>query len=431
MSFLPLRLLNLALLCLATSAGASAADFFLTPQGAGTQDGTSWEQALPQTALAATVNERMQPGDRLLLGSGVYADAALKITRGGSAGKPKVLEGVDRGGGLPLFAAGWSIERPDKGPTAVQIEAGVSQVTLRALRIKGYCFGVRAPATDAARSHLVFDDLDMEQIRHGFYLADCDDLQLTRCDLKRYSKHGFRFDAGCDRVTVRACTADCSEGDAEWELKTELLPYGFNVDDSGTPNTALRFEDCVARNHMKPNQTSRYTNGDGFVVEGNARDVSFIRCRALRNQDGGFDLKVPAVQLTACVAIGNRRDFRLWAGGTLTHCFAGWSSTGVWSNGAAVTATRCTFHEHSGGAAMADDQATAPVTLADCLVTATGAAPKAEAGGRLVELKNTVVATPKNPGKDPSYPRPDARWDGLGDAMDSRAYPDKGYRSKR
>lgn len=425
----PLRVV-LALLPLLAVASAGAADLFLTPEGAGTKDGSSWQNALPQSALTAAVNERLQAGDRLLLGGGTYAAPSLKISRGGSAGRPKVIEGVDRGAGLPVFTAGWTIERPDKGPTAVSFEPGVSHVTLRGLRIKGFAFGVRASVSPAEpRTHLVFDDVDMEQLRHGFYLSDCDDVLLARCDLKRYSKHGFRFDAGCDRVLVRACTGDCSEGDLDWETKTELLPFGFVVTDGGAPNTAFRFEDCVARNHMKPNQPGRYTNGDGFVVEGNSRDVTFLRCRALRNQDGGFDLKVPGVTLTDCVAIGHRRDFRIWNGGTLTNCFAGWSSTALWSNGPAVTATRCTFHEHRGRIVHADDKATAPITLVDCLVSTT--APKAEAGGRLVETKDSIVATPKNPGRDIGYLRPDPAWDGLGDAMDSRAFPAKGYRSKR
>ena len=413
---------------------AGAADLYLTPEGAGKKDGSGWQNALSQAEFAATVNGKMQPGDRLMLGGGNYANMSLKITAGGAAGKPKVIEGVDRGAGLPTFTSNWTIEQPDKGATAISFDPDVSYVSIVHLRIKNYCFGIHnLPAGDKPRTHLVFDDIDVEQARHPFYLADCDDLLIQNCDIKRYSKHGFRFDQGCDRVTVRKCTADCSEGDAVWETKTEIFPFGFSLNDGGTPNTEFLFEDCVTRNNLKSNQMKggqpiRYTNGDGFVIEGNSRGVTFTRCRSLHNQDGGFDLKVADVKLTGCIATGNRRDYRIWTSGTLTNCFGGWSTVGLWSKSGAVTATRCTFHEERGMAAEAEDKATSAITLNDCLITSSTAATKPAKS--MVNLKNTVVVTPGSPGKDPGYPKVDPKWDGTGNAMDSAAYPDKGYRSK-
>ncbi len=411
---------------------ASAVDFHMTPGGSGKKDGTSWEDALDQAALGNTFNATMKPGDRLLLGSGIYKDAALAITAGGREGQTKALVGVDRGAGLPVFAAEWSIDRPDKGRTAIRIGPGVSHVTIQHLRIQGYSFAIHAPAVkdSAARSHLTFEDVDIEQFRYGFYLADCDDLQLTDCDLKRYSKHGFRFDQGCDRVTLRHCTADCSEGDAEWETKTELLPFGFSINDGGAPNTAFVFEDCVARNNMKSNQKNRYKNGDGFVVEGNTSDVAFVRCRSIRNQDGGFDLKVRDVRLNDCVAVGNKRGFRVWHTGTLTNCFAGWNESGLWCNGGPVAASHCTFHAARSSTVMTDDKATMPITLTDCLISILPDLAKSRPAGGKVVLEGTVVTGPGYSEKDPAYPHPDPLWDGVGDAMDSRAFPDKGYRSR-
>ncbi|MEA3207618.1 MAG: hypothetical protein QOE70_675 [Chthoniobacter sp.] len=416
------------------SAGAlPAADLYLTPAGAGKRDGSSWENAFAQAALNEAVNDRLKPGDRLMLGGGTYTNGSLRIATGGAPGKLKSIIGVDRGTGFPLFSSNWSVEHPDKGPTCVQLEAGVSHVTLQHLRIKGYCFGVKANVSpETPRTHLTFDDVDVEQQRHGYYLSHCDDLVIENCDLKRYSKHGFRFDQGCNRVTVKKCTADCSEGDADWETKTELFPFGFTVNDGGVPSTELTFEDCVAKNNRKSNQGSlKYTNGDGFVVEGNTQDVTFIRCRSLRNQDGGFDLKVTGVRLTGCVAIGQRRDFRLWHAGTLTNCFGGWSSTGLWCKEGPVTADHCTFHEHKNSAVEADGKATAPISLVNCLISSSAAAPKVETGKKLVELKETIVASVAPGGKAPGYLKDDSSWDGAGSAMDPTAYPEKGYRSTR
>ncbi|MBM3335817.1 right-handed parallel beta-helix repeat-containing protein, partial [Candidatus Sumerlaeota bacterium] len=213
------------------------------------------------------------------------------------------------------------------------------------------------------------------------------------------------------------------------ETKTELLPFGFILNDGGAPNTQVTFEDCVARNNMKPNQTKKYKNGDGFVVEGNSREVLFRRCLALRNQDGGFDLKVPDVRLTDCVAVGNKRGFRVWTTGALTNCLAAGGETGLWCNGGPLTAVRCTFHAAQGFAVTGDDRATEPITVLDSIISAAPDATVFHPTGRKVILSGTIVSGPKQAGKAPAYPRPDPNWDGRGEAMDSAAYPDKGYRS--
>ncbi len=409
---------------LALPAILHAADFHMTPTGAGTRNGSSWDNALDQKALASTVNDTMQPGDRLLLGGGTYSDPKLTIAKGGTAGSPKKIEGVDRGQGLPIFQGTWSVDAPTKGATAIRIEPGVSHVAMKGLRLKGFVIGVLAPQVKQAaeRTHWVFDDVDIEQARHPFYLSDCDDLELLNCDAKRYSKHGFRFDQGCDRVTLRHCTADCSEGDPEWEKKTELFPFGFSLNDSGTPNTAFTFEDCLATNNLMPLQTTKYKNGDGFVVEGNSTGVSFLRCRAIRNQDGGYDLKVRDVQLTGCLALGNSRNFRIWNTGTLTNCLAAWGGTGLWNNGGPLTVTRSTFHALKEGV-MTDDKATAPVTLKDCLISETTRSHHQTASGNIILETTTIL--PK--GTPAGFLRPDAKWDGLGDAMNTPT--GKGYQS--
>ena len=41
-----------------------------------------------------------------------------------------------------------------------------------------------------------------------------------------------------------------------------------------------------------------------------------------------------------------------------------------------------------------------------------------------------LVAAATQPQRDPKYVAIDPAWDGLGHAMDSRAYPGKGYRGR-
>jgi len=419
------------LLLLPLLAGSlGARDFYLSPTGAGQRDGSSWENAFESKKLGTVVNETLQPGDRLLLAGGTYSGTQLVIDRGGERGKPKIIEGVDHGQGLPIFNSQWSIEDPAKGATAIEFKAGVSEVTFKHLRLHGYAVGVYAAPvkTGTARTHLVFDDVDIEHCRHGFYLSDCDDLELQNCDLRRYSKHGFRFELGCNRVRLQGCVADCSAGDAEWEKKTELFPFGFLLNDAGAPNTAFVFTECIARNNLMPLQTTSYKNGDGFVVEENSANVVFERCRSLRNQDGGFDLKVRDVRLTDCVSSGNYRDYRIWTTATLTNCFAGWATTGLWCNGGPVEVRRSTFHQLKDEAVRTDKSATLPVTLSDCIISATDKPADQRVAGEVV-LRETIVVSGAD--SDPQYIRPAAGWDGSGDAMNSQAFPAKGYQRSK
>lgn len=378
-----------------------AADFHVSPADAG--------------AASEIFNDRMQPGDRLVLGTGIYQDLGLKLVTGGADGRPKIIEGTAGA----VMVSSWSIKKPDKGATAITLAPGLRHVVLRNLSVQRYCIAIRADrAAENPRGHLVFENLSMERMRHGFYLSDCDDVAISGCKLKRYSKHGVRFEQGCDRVALKDCVADCSEGDPLWETQTEVFPFGFCINDGGVPNTGFLFENCVARNHIKSNQTVKYTNGDGFVVEGNARDVAFRSCRALRNQDGGFDLKVKDVRLEDCVATGQRRDYRVWKSGTLTNCFGGWSEAGLWVKEGSVKASRCTFLHHRKSTVEAEDPAKRPVLL-DCLIVSNS--PGSFDGGN----SNVVARSAAELGI--ADPKPE--WDGSGNVMNSSIHSNKGYHS--
>lgn len=402
----------------------TARDLHVLPEGAGKTDGSAWEHALDVGAGIDLLKNGLQPGDRLLVGSGTYRGAEIHLAVSGTEAKPIVIEGVDLGSGLPLFTGNWNEQRPDQGTVAIEIAPGVSHVALRHLRFRDHMMTVFAKS-GAARRGLFFTGLDMQRMRHGFYLSDCAALLIEDCHLRRYTKHGFRLESGCVEVTLRRCTADCSEGDAAWEKLTESLPFGFFANAGKQPNARLRFEHCVARNNLMPLQKNSYKNGDGFVIEESCKDVSFTGCRAFRNQDGGFDLK-PHVTLKDCVAIGNNRNFRIWTTGTLENCFTGWAPTGLWNNGGPLTVTRCTFHALTHAAIETDDNAHQPVKLLHCLLSAVKeTALHSNNGGADIDASN-VFDTAKNAAAS-RYLNPDASWRGDSDALNSAAHPEKGW----
>lgn len=411
---------------------ALSADFYATPAGAGQKDGSTWDDAVSVVMLSDTIN-KLRPGDTLLLGSGDYAGASLEINNSGLAEAPIIIRGVDRGSGFPKLTSTWRIDAPDKGATAIRLGEKVAHIKLLNLRIDGYRTGIFADKTTSGkvRTHLFFFDVDVQHCRYGFYLSDCDDLEIEQCDLVRYSKHGFRLEQGCNQVNFRHCLADCSEADTEWEKHTELLPFGFNVNSGGRPNTHITFEDCTAANNMMPLQKNRYKNGDGFVVEGNTQNVTFLRCRGIRNQDAGYDLKVENVQLKDCIALANGRQMRIWTTATLDNCYLGYGGTGLWCNGGPITATGCTFYS-LGVAAMTDDKAKHKITLTDCLIANCQASKRQTASGGGVILEETEVISPQDKSQpvDKSAARVLPPWDGSGKPSAPEAMPGKGYQAQ-
>ncbi|GAA4467568.1 right-handed parallel beta-helix repeat-containing protein [Novipirellula rosea] len=426
----PLIATMFGLMLSAAAVPAMGADVYVTPDGAGRRDGSSWQHAFSGNSLQSVVDDHLHPGDRLLIGSGVYSNAKITITEGGESERPKQIVGVDQGEGLPVFRGTWSADAPTKGVTAVRIAAGVGYVSLKGLRIDGYVTGVSIVKASKAEdsSHLLFEDVDISHTRYGFYVSDSDDLRLVDCDLTRYTKHGFRFEKGCDRVELLRCTADCSEGDESWEKKTELLPFGFTVNNGDSPNRDFLFKQCVASNNMMPLQKGKYKNGDGFVVEGSAQRVRFHHCRAIRNQDAGFDLKVEDVRLMGCVAVNNKRNFRIWSTGMLWNCFAGGGVVGLWCNGGPVLAQRCTFFGSRSAAVQTDDRAKLPVTLRDCIISHAEKAFRKTARGP-IDSEGTIISSPTGSDQASQFNEPTENWDGVGAAFDSRQFPDKGYRS--
>ncbi|MFH5805110.1 right-handed parallel beta-helix repeat-containing protein [Alienimonas sp. DA493] len=382
--------------CLAGA--ATAADLHVLPEGTGRKDGADWANALPADRLDHVFNTLAGPGDRVLLGSGRYEGASLAVKSGGARGRAKELRGVDTGGGLPVWVGPWSAANVKTGPAAIEIRPGVSDVTLVGLRLRNYQFGVRSP-TDGTEpiERLTLEDVDAAQMRHHVYLSHCRDLTVRDCDAARYSKHAFRFEAGCRGVRVTRCTADCSEGDETWENDTaELIPFGFNVNDSDPPQGDFRFEDCVAANNRMKIRPNKYQNGDGFVVEGTVEGVSFLRCVSIRNRDGGYDLK-PPVTLIDCVALENGRGLRLWSQATVENCFVADGETGLWSNGGAVAVRNGTFARLAGPAVMTDDKATGGVTLTGCLIASCGAVGKKTSKGPITLTDTAVSDTKPNP----------------------------------
>lgn len=67
------------------------------------RDGTRWEHALDAATAMSLMKTGLQPGDRLRIGSGAYRGIEFGIGVTGTKAASILIEGVDTGGGLPVF----------------------------------------------------------------------------------------------------------------------------------------------------------------------------------------------------------------------------------------------------------------------------------------------------------------------------------------
>lgn len=420
---------------------ARAADYYLTVAGAGVQDGSSWANALSASQLATVHTTTMVDGDTLYLGSGDYGNRTISLTTSGSAGRLKRIVGVDTGSGIPIFdSANWTRTNPDAGQySIISLGVGVSHWEISNLALRNCQFAVRATTSTSDRKGLVFRNLDIQLVRHGFYLSDCDDMTIEDCAVTNYTKHAYRLDQGCDNVVFSNNRADLSAGDVTWWDYSEPFPFGFIVNNSGVANTGILFLDCTANNNRRNNQNTGYWNGDGFVVEDNAVGVDFIGCIAVNNEDGGYDIKAAAT-FTNCVAVRNYQGFRLWdTAKTMTNCVATYpfrrsdtnpsgseSGNCIWLRNSAATLDYVTTHGNAGYGVR--EEGTGTATLTNSIVSFSGETGSFTLGSATLGI-GTVTYRP-GAGTNPSYVNPVSTWDGTGTDMDSQTYgPNRGYNS--
>ncbi|MDQ3815750.1 MAG: right-handed parallel beta-helix repeat-containing protein [Armatimonadota bacterium] len=422
-------------------------DQYVTPSGAGNKSGRDWANARPAAELQAAL-DAAGPGNSVRVGSGTYENVSLQFNTGGSgANAMKALIGVDTGGGLPVSKSNFDNHKPSKtGVTFVAVAANVSYVLIRdfvlqnhssAVKLRGRHLGVR------------IENVDVTNTRDAFWIeggatpeepyAGTRDLVIRNCDVKNFTKRAMRFLNGNANVQVINCHAD--EGGKEYS--TEVFPIGYHIlgGEGGVIDRDITFTDCSAANSWN-DAGKKYWNGDGWAAEGASSDITWTRCVAWGNTDGGWDIKSLRPKLVDCISIGNKRNYRIWPReepAVLENCLAAYSrepkggnpSTGFWiKGGAKLHLTRCTVWGDGASIVVEDGTKDKPTTLKldRCLIVPleTGAALRLSAG---VDVQNTgsIVRQDKN---DPAVTlrQPSKQWRGGDDSFDSTSHPDLGYR---
>lgn len=437
-------------------------DVYVTPAGAGTKDGTSWDNAMPGAgeALQAAWN-LAGPGNTVYVGSGEYRDAAITASAGGiDPAAPITLQGVDTGTGLPKFVSGWSKEKPDSGKIVFRVNPNVGYVTVSDLQVRNYMVAVVLDGLDVG---IRIANIDARDVREGFILnggataeapyIGTEDVVITDCKVIKYTKRGVRIRDGVSMT--RIINVDTDAGGKEYAV--EPFHMGFSVQGGGIPGVYdhdIVFINCTARNnyHNAGGNQGKYWNADGFCAERNSYNLAYIGCKAFDNTDGGWDLKARNPVLVDCVSLRNKRNYRFWSKpgpALLTNCVAGYAikrggsgnTNGIHvTKGAYVLADHCTFVRNGtgvdidsayNGAAPTfsevrksifvdetkpfDLEEAGKLRVVDCVVNAK----PAEAATGVAEVGTTYA--------DPKLNGPRAAWEGGDNAFDSTVFVDQGY----
>lgn len=388
----------IVLFLLCSWASAASADLYMTPQGAGTADGSSWENALSYNAAPNSLESawsRLPPGATCHLGAGDYEARPFVLTADGrDEASRRTLRGEIRDGRRAVFTGTWGRNDQNAGFTLITIASGAQWWAIEGLAVRN-CRGAIDTQAPGRVAHGRIADLVLEGLRDAIVIdggatatqpeLGSHDIVISDCSVVHYTKRGYRFRDGCYDIRLERCLADA--GGKEWA--TEAFHMGFNVNggavDSGVADHDLTFIDCVARNNYWDAGEDKYWQGDGFCAEARTYNLTFIGCEAYDNGDGGWDVKTANPLLIGCVSLRNKKNYRFWSddpGALLIRCLGAYAikrggnseATGIWVGGR-IRAMQCTFIENDASIDLNDHQVTPErkarmgVDLQACLVT--------------------------------------------------------------
>lgn len=167
--------------------------------------------------------------------------------------------------------------------------------------------------------NLVVEDCSIEHVYR--FLEDTSSVSTNPAVLSNFALRRMvasNVDHGMTRIRYGSCNGQLEDLVAYGSADADLYCVGFQLDDQAHDITYLR---CEAHGFRETGRAATsYWNGDGFSDERGNSAIRYLSCVATDCTDGGFDLKSANMYLQNCVARGNKRNYRLWSGGTLTGC---------------------------------------------------------------------------------------------------------------
>lgn len=422
----------------APAVAKAGTDQYVTVDGAGDKSGKDLANARSATDLQAAI-DAAGPGNTVYIGSGEYQVKGLKVAAGGS-GPDGVLTitGKDTGAGLPLFKSNFNKDNPEKsGITLFFVNPGVQHLTIKDIKAEKIRMAV---VLKGSNDGVKIENVDVTESRDAIWVeGPSKNIVVKDCDIKLYTKKAARFFGGVQNVQVTNCHVDA--GGRDWAV--EVFPTGFQVGTKGAaPDSHITFTDCTAANNWHVAGPDKYWNADGFCAESMVSDLTFIRCVAYGNTDGGWDVKAARAKFIDCIAIANKRNFRVWPdpgadGTTFENCLSAYAidygerghQVGIWIKaGGDVTLKNVTSWADPVGIKVenpSEQPQKTVVRLEKCLIDAKTLTSLADGtdlqndGSVLQKAEEETQAKVKQPSN---------AWRGGDEAFDCTTQPGLGYR---
>ena len=275
----------------------------ITVAGAGGRDGKTLASAGTLADLSDLV-AAVGPGGRVCIHAGTYR-SGHSVSRGGSAGKPVIIQGV---GGRPVFESTFEAStRAKSGATVFKVQA--SHLTFENLEFRhvGTCFAFGSTA-----------DVQGVTLR-GFRaenLATCVDIARSSearvANLTVEDAMILQFTRGGIFLTSHASGVKLDR------VYIDMQPEKIGGQGSDYPVGIALYDsvrDVLVQRTTVLNvvgQKTGYTQGDGIDGEQTAQDIIVEDSYFRGSQDGCVDTKARNMLIRNTVAVGCKRNFRLW-----------------------------------------------------------------------------------------------------------------------
>ncbi len=293
------------------------ATLYVSPTGSGLRDGSSIENAGTLSNLNKYIGSAGPGGEVLLLADqGVYQqNSQLSITKGGTAGAPVTIRGIDSDGD-PMAAefagsraANWTPGQSE-GNELFRLMSGANNLVFEDLSAKNFGNGVFRAGADI--SNLTIRDVDATNVSRFIedYVsgtattASINGLTVQDVNIAGYSKGAIRLQYDTRNVVIENVVGDSQHQNGG------LYISGIALD--GTAHDVL-ISHTTMKNAHGNGAAGEYWNGDGFSTERGVYNVRFEDTVASGNTDAGYDLKSSNTTLLRAVSDGNNRNFRFWS----------------------------------------------------------------------------------------------------------------------